>query len=218
MSSPLARSLPLLALFTLAPSVASAQTPPPIEEEDDTDDWGWVYIQPTVGYSYSNLIALEHENFLPEMLTVEGSGISAGLGAGARIYFVTLGARMNFAHYDAWDLWTAMGEVGLILPIPKFQPSFRFGLGYGWMGQGRFTMLESDQTNVEGLVAELGLGFDAKLIRYLSIGGGLDVTFLNFTRQAVDDGLGSLGDVNFEEDGDAVGVSAYVHVHLTVHL
>lgn len=182
------------------------------------NEWGWVYIQPTIGYSYSNLVALESSNFLPEMLTVEGHGVSAGLGAGARIYFVTVGARMNYAHYENWDLWTAMGEVAAFIPLPRFQPSLRVGLGYGWMGQGRFTELSSEDTNVEGLVAEVGLGFDIKLIRYLSIGFGADVSFLNFTRKAVDDGLGEIANVDFAVDGDAVGISAYGHLHLTVHL
>ncbi len=194
----------------------------PTEEEEDAEDWGVFYLQLLGGYSYANVISFSQNNFLPETERVEGSGFFGGAGLGFRLEILTLGGQATLASYaptadDGFELGTVIGTIGLHLPVPGIQPYFRIGAGYAWMGKANYADPGISETRVYGFVVEGGFGVDIKLARPISLGLGVDAAYLNLGRQSASE-LGMIDDVNFEEDGDAVGYQIRGHVHLTFHI
>ncbi len=85
------------------------------------------------------------------------------------------------------------------------------------MGKANYADPGISETRVYGFVVEGGFGVDIKLARPISLGLGVDAAYLNLGRQSASE-LGMIDDVNFEEDGDAVGYQIRGHVHLTFHI
>ena len=190
--------------------------------EEEEDDWGVLQIQLLGGYSFANLVSFRQDNFLPTAERLAGSGFFGGAGLGFRVHIVTLGAQATIASYapaadDGFELGTAIATVALHLPTPGIQPYFRFGAGYAWMGKANYLDPGISETRVYGFVLEGGFGIDIKLGRPISLGLGVDAAYLNLGRQSTSE-LGMIDDVNFEEDGDAVGYQLRGHVHLTFHI
>lgn len=186
------------------------------EEEDDEDSWGVFYLQALGGYSFANVVQFSQENFVPEATELSGSGLFGGVGAGFRIYWITLGAQATLASYFGFELGTVGLDVGLHLPIPVVQPYLRVGIGYAWMGDADYSDPMLSRTDVYGYAIDAGLGLDIKLARFLSLGAGFDAAFLNMTRQALSDG--NVTGVDIQEDGDAVGLQIRLHAQLTFHI
>lgn len=192
------------------------------EEEEEEDEWGAFYIQLLGGYSFANLVSFRQENFLPEAERLEGSGFFGGAGLGFRVHILTIGGQATLASYapteaDGFELGTVIGTLALHLPVPGIQPYFRIGAGYAWMGKANYMDPGISETRVYGFVVEGGFGVDIKLARPISIGLGVDAAYLNLGRQSASE-VGMIDDVNFEEDGDAVGYQIRGHVHLTFHI
>lgn len=204
------------------PGASSERAPEGEEEEEDEDSWGVFYLQLLGGYSYADIISIRQTNFLPETERLEGSGFFGGAGLGFRLKILTLGAQATLASYapgadDGFELGTVIGTIALHLPVPGIQPYFRIGAGYAWMGKANYSAPGISETRVYGFVVEGGFGVDFKLARAISIGLGVDAAYLNLGRQSASE-LGMIDDVNFEEDGDAVGYQIRGHVHLTFHI
>lgn len=186
------------------------------EEEEEEDSWGVFYVQALAGYSFANVVQFSQENFIPEAEELSGSGLYGGLGAGFRLYWVTLGAQATVANYSGFELGTVGLDVGLHLPIPVVRPYLRVGIGYAWMGDADYMEPALSTTDVYGYAIDAGLGLDIKLARFLSLGAGFDVAFLNMTRQGLTDG--NVTGVDIQEDGDAVGLQLRLHAQLTFHI
>ncbi len=187
------------------------------EDEEEEENWGVFWIEAQAGYSFVNLIQFRADNFIPEAEKLQGNGFFGGAALGFRVYFLTLGARATIASYFGFEIGTVGVDAALHLPIPVVSPYVRVGLGYAWMGDANWNDPALSQTNVNGLVIDGGLGINIKLARLLSFGGGFDVAFLNLGRQSARD-AGTVGMVNLEEDGDAVGLQLRIHAHLTFHI
>lgn len=185
-------------------------------EEEEEDSWGVFYVQALAGYSFANVVQFSQENFIPEAEELSGSGLYGGLGAGFRLYWVTLGAQATVANYSGFELGTVGLDVGLHLPIPVVRPYLRVGIGYAWMGNASMRKPALSTTDVYGYAIDAGLGLDIKLARFLSLGAGFDVAFLNMTRQGLTDG--NVTGVDIQEDGDAVGLQLRLHAQLTFHI
>lgn len=195
------------------------------EDEDDGRKADLLWIEGGFGYSYVNLAQFSQSNFIPGIDQYKGSGYVGHVAAGFRLFFLTLGARGTIAAYPDlnFDLWSVMADVALRLPIPIVEPYVRLGVGYAFMGSADYARPADSSVSVYGLTIEGGVGVDIYLNPYLSIGGGLDVVYLNLTRQRVDRCESSMspdcrpGDVNFEESGDAVGLQMRLSGHLALH-
>lgn len=188
----------------------------PEEDEDDEDSWGVFYLQALGGYSFANVVQFSQENFVPEATELSGSGLFGGVGAGFRIYWITLGAQATLASYFGFELGTVGLDIGLHLPVPVVQPYLRVGIGYAWMGDADYTDPMLSRTDVYGYAIDAGLGLDIKLARFLSLGAGFDAAFLNMTRQALTDG--NVTGVDIQDEGDAVGLQIRLHAQLTFHI
>jgi hypothetical protein len=175
-----------------------------------------------LGYSYVDLAQFSSDNFLPGVDRYQRSGLAAHLGLGFRVLnMLTLGARGSLASYEGFEVGTVVAEVGLRPPFPGIEPYGRLGVGYGWVGNADYMSPRDSDTSVYGLVAEAGAGVDLYLSDLLSIGAGFDAAFLNLSRQRADQGcdMGAcmIDEVNFEQDGDAVGLQMRLHGHATLH-
>ncbi len=194
------------------------------EDDDDGRTADLLWIEAGFGYAYADLVSFNADNFLPGVDELEGNGFMAHVAAGLRVFFLTLGARGWLANFPQFDLWALVADVALRLPIPVVEPYVRFGIGYAFVGQADYTKPMDSDVSVFGLVVEGGLGVDVYLNSILSIGAGLDLAFLNLTRQRVDMCSSSTASpdcnimmIDFEETGDAAGLSVRAHGHLALH-
>lgn len=191
------------------------------DEDDDGRDSDILWIEAFVGYSYANLIQFRQENFLPEAATLESSGYTAGGAAGFRVKFLMIGARAGIGAYDGFDIGTILAEIHLRLPVPVVEPYIRAGFGFAWLGTVNYDSPKDSETTVNGLAVDAGLGLDVYLGDYFAVGGGIDASFLNMTRQSIAMGCNA-GDcspttVDLEEDGDSIGLQIRATVHASLH-
>jgi hypothetical protein len=193
------------------------------EREDDDDGRGsdLIWIEGAFGYSYVDLVQFSQDNFLPSVDRFSGSGFAASVAAGFRIQFLTIGARGSLASYTGFEVGSAVLDVALRIPTPVVEPFVRAGFGYGWVGNADYETPSASDTSVFGLAVELGGGIDIYLSKIITIGGGFDAVFLNLSRQRIDSGCGGatcmVDEINFEEDGDSVGLQMRVTAHVGLH-
>jgi len=207
-STPPVRSTSPPRSATSTPRRTPRPTPPP-PDDDEEDDGGEIFwIDATAGFSYVDIIQFSQENFIPDVLRTNGTGMTAGLGAGLRLLFVTVGARATVASYPGAHVGTAVLDLALKLPLPIVEPFVRVGFGYAWLGDADVSVPGSSHMSVDGLALEAGLGVDIYLSDIFSIGAGFDAAFLNLSRQKASCATSdcSIDTVNFEENGDAAGL------------
>lgn len=178
------------------------------EEEDETDHFDVLIIELFGGVSYVDLRAVNHDNYYPEFVRLQGTGPVGGLALGFRIEFFGVGVRGSVAHYaDDFDVGTVALEVTLSLPIPVVKPYLRAGFGLAWHGDANFTAPTMSQTTVFGFVFNAAVGLDIYLADWFALGAALSVDVLNMNRQTIDGvGPADAGMVEFTETGDAVGL------------
>lgn len=119
-----------------------------------------------------------------------GGGFMAGVGAGIRIVFVSLGARLRWQKLSPFNLVQANGELLFKLPISKVDVIIGGHGGYSGVGSlndlfaGNSTTNAAlaDSVNVKGWNAGIDLGFDYFISRYFSLGLGLTGDFLFLQR------------------------------------
>jgi len=210
----------LIAAFSLATTltataVASAQglsAPAPLaaeerEESSSTErdldtsqksdskrglEWLYVDVQggvQTVGLRTFNL---NDKNFSADFIKTESQGFVMGAGVGLRLVFLTFGARARVGFFDAWDLFSIGGELGLRLPFGNLEPHFELGGGYTALGSFK-SSLESgavqsalDKTDISGFYIRAGGGVDYYLTPTFSIGALASVEVLGLTRPGLD--------------------------------
>jgi len=194
------------------------------EEDDDGRDVDILWIEGTFGFSWANLVQFKQDNFFPDAVRLSGSGLTYGVAAGFRLSFIMIGARATLGTYPAadFDLGTAVVEVSLRLPVPVVEPYIRAGIGFAWMGSVNYDSPSNSDTTVHGLAVEGGAGVDVYLGKIVAVGGGIDVAFLNMTRQDIPgDGCGggtcSPTSVDLEQDGDSAGLQLRVAGHVSLH-
>lgn len=212
-----------------APPAQTAPPPPPAadqehgpEDDDDDDDDGgdseifWIDLD--FGFSWVDLVRFNADNFIPETEKTSATGYTTGLGLGFRFAIVTVGARATLSSYTDFEVGTVGIDLGLRIPIPVIEPYIRGGLSYAWMGDADYEVFDESVTEVTGLAASIGGGFDIYLHPRLSLGAGFDAVFLNLSRQKIDGGVvGMVGDVDVSETGDSVGFLLRATAHAGLH-
>ena len=202
---------------------AAPAPPPPVQREDgDGRAADILWIEGAFGYSYVNLVQFSHTEFLPQIDRYKGGGYMAALAAGVRLSFLMIGARGTLSSYEWFDLWSIGGEVHLRIPVAAVEPYARIGAGYAFVGQADYDVPEMSEQDVFGLMLDAGAGIDIYLDQIFAIGAGLDVAWLNLSRQRVDmDGCMEMtcgtGTIDFTEDGDAAGLQLRLHGHASLH-
>lgn len=206
-----------LATTLMLSSAASAQglappapLPPEEREEDsstqkDLDDaqksdskrgLEWIYVDVQGGFQIVGLrtFNLDEQNFTADFIETETQGFGVSAGVGVRLLFVTLGARARVGLFDAWDLFSVGGELGLRLPFGNLEPHFNLGGGYTALGSFESSLKSGavqtalDNTDIAGFYVRAGGGVDYYLTPRFSLGALASFEVLGLTRPGLDPG------------------------------
>lgn len=181
----------------------------------------WLVLQPELGLSYANVVAVSNEGLFPSASSTSGFGPRFGLLAGMRFGPVTAGARVDLARYRAYDVGDAGLFVELRIPVPLVQPFGRVGAGYAWLGDlnpdPRYLACGATGTGascpkVSGWFASVGGGLDLAVSSRFTLGAHLEVTLLNLTRER------SPTVVMFRDTGDSAGLQVTLGLHAALRL
>jgi hypothetical protein len=157
------------------------------KKEDSKRGLEWFWVGADGGFSYVDLRALASDkDFTAGFLPTQSVGGSAGLGLGARLLFLTLGARGRVGFYSPWMLYTVGGELGLHLPFGRVEPHLEIGAGYAAMANaGGLVKGSTDAISVAGGYGRVSGGVDAYLMPLLSVGILVSGDMLALTRPAL---------------------------------
>ena len=179
------------------------------------------YAEAELGYGYANLRQFRHTNFLPEVVTLEGSGYTGSAAAGVTISIGAIGARYAHARYEDFALNTFSLEGELRATAGPVRPFARLLIGVGWLGEMNAADIPnaiSGEMDVYGWALGLGLGLDIALADAISLGAGAEVSMLNLTRQEIGLNCTGCGSVEVGEDGDALGLQVRATLRLSLRL
>lgn len=197
--------LPLAALVaSLLPATRA------LAEDDDDGGRGIVWLRGDVGLAYVDLRSISYDNLFAEDAALEdaivetsGTGPQFGVSGGFRLLFLTIGAHLQLASYEPFDVGTILLEIEAHLPVPlPIEPYARVGFGYAWVGQD----LGGSDANISinGYDFRAGLGLDIFLGDHFSIGAAATIDVLNLSRQDLGESPTAI-DVS---EGNAVGIQA----------
>jgi len=189
------------------PSSTPPETPAVAQTEETLDDaekkdsgrgLEWIYLNAEVGFEHLGLQTFSANNVVDaNLVDTTETGPLYGVGLGARIVFITVGARFRIATFTNYDLWTINGEVGLRIPLGKFEPYFSLGGGYASLGAFSGTNFNGGSgVTVGGYDIRAGGGLDFYITPVFSVGAALSFEVIGLTRsgnlQALT-GMGSTG-------------------------
>lgn len=209
---------------TSTPSTSEAAAP---EDSGPSAIGAWLELQGA--YTYANLVAFSQTQFsgggmsatVPSFAEVRGEGVGLGVGAGLRLWWLTLGTRLNYGVYSGFEISTWTGELGLRFPLGILEPYLRVGFGYAWQTNGNYQDPTGSvrSSNVYGWVVEGQVGLDFRLASFFSIGAGVGVDLLNLTRQSDPTAMCmAVTDFCPRNQGDAFGFSARGFGQIGFHL
>lgn len=179
------------------------------EREDSGRNFELFWVDTHLGGSY-----IDMRQFSAETLNIEkasAGGPMFSLGAGVRFVVLVLGARARYNALSSFNMWQLNGEVGLKLPISKFDVLIGLHGGYsfvGSLGQGSVasndpnTPANPDAVKVRGFNAGLELGFDYYVSPLFSVGAGLFGDFLFLNRPPVEKPTGLTAEQSAAIDAD----------------
>ncbi len=192
------------------------------EREDAGRGLEFVWLAAESGYEYLALDALHGSSLLDgRVITPSGSALVLGAGAGVRLIFLTLGARVRVARQSAWDLWTLNGEVGLHLPMGELEPSFTFSAGYATLASVSASSppegFNAEGVDVGGFNGRLGAALDWYLNPLLSLGaqGSVELLVLSRSPLPADDAAPVLS--WYAREGSGVGLGASLTARVGLH-
>jgi hypothetical protein len=161
------------------------------KEKDSERGLKWVWLNVGGGYQHVGLqtFSIDVENFTAGFIpsSADGGVVSAGLGA--RLLFLTIGARGRVGLFSAWQVFSIGGELGFRFPLGRIEPYIDLGAGYTALGSFKdATSLKqvTDAISIRGLDARAGGGLDFFVTPVFSIGAAVSWEFLALTRPGVD--------------------------------
>lgn len=170
----------------------STPTPTPPAEQEDKDDkdsgrgLSWVWLNVEGGFQHVGLqtFNIDEVNFTAGFIETTATGAAVGVGLGARLLFITLGARGRLGLLDAWQYFTVGGELGFRFPLGNFEPHFELGGGYAAVGSFSDSILGSAESeiSIRGFYARPTAGLDYFITPLLSVGASASWEFTAMTR------------------------------------
>lgn len=198
-AQPYGQSMEAGGLTPPAPLGSPSQNPPvpPVPSsdiEDDLDDskesdsgrgltWFWVEAQGGFEHVGLQTFNVDESEFSASFVETSSSGGAISAGIGARLLFITLGARGRMGFFDAWQIGRIGGELGFRIPIGIFEP--RFDLGAGYAALGNFDNLIPQSLDITGFYARASAGLDIYPVDVLSLGAAASFDFMGLTRPGV---------------------------------
>jgi hypothetical protein len=210
-------------------ALALATTPARADDGDSGLGLEWVYLNADVGGSYVDMQSLSTSNF--GLQTTKAGGPVWGVGAGARILFFSVGARLRDQMLSSLgDLWELDGEAAFHMRIWQIDPYFGARAGYTWLGSLNSQSVQvamgsspSDVT-VHGFDVGPMVGIDVYFTKLISLGAEAEAEFLFLQRPppALPPGV-TVSTLPpqyrplYQNSGSSVGLGAVATAHLGIH-
>jgi hypothetical protein len=148
-----------------APTTASTEA---ALERADREDSGrgleFVWLNAEAGFTY-----IDSGSALAER-TSNKAGFVTGAGVGARLVFVTVGARFRYAPMPNYTFWSLGLEGGIHAPLGALEPYATLGAGYASFGSFAGSGWSA---KADGFDARLGAGVDYYLTPMFSLGANV---------------------------------------------
>lgn len=170
------------------PPPSSGGTPLQLDEAKEKDSGRgleiiWLNVEggfEDVGLSTFNI---DEQNLTAGFVPTSARGGVVGAGLGLRLLFLTLGARGRVGFFNEWQLFTLGGEIGVHVPLGRFDP--HVDLGFGYAGLGSFESAVSgaaDAISIRGFYGRASGGLDVYLTSVFSLGANVSWEVLGLTR------------------------------------
>jgi hypothetical protein len=185
---------PLPAQAAESPHTSTSEQLDSSTQKDAGRGLTWVYIEAEGGYSHVGLrtFNISEQNFSAGFIETQSNGGFVSAGVGARLVFITIGARGRIGFYDAWDIFSVGGELGFKIPLGNLEPHFELGGGYAALGSFKESVvtgaLESalGQISINGFYARASAGLDYYVTPLFSLGARAGFDVLGLTRPGLD--------------------------------
>jgi hypothetical protein len=201
---------------------------------DDSQDSGlgleWVYLNADVGASYVNMTSFSESQL--GLVSNSGAGPAFGIGAGVRLIFFTVGARVRDELISGLgSLWKLNLEAAFHTRIWRIDPYFGVRGGYNFVGSLNSSSVQVATGNAPGDVAIHGwnvgpiVGLDYYFSSLVSLGVDLEADFLFMQRpklqapSACDATCQMLVNSSalYQNSGSSVGFGGVATAHLGIH-
>jgi hypothetical protein len=180
-----------------APMPPGGPTPGSVETEQQLDqaktaDAGrrleFVWLDVHGGFQQLGLETFKGDQRLTGgFVPTSASGGVVGLGAGARLLFLTLLARGRIGFSSVGQLYEVGGEVGFHVPLGSVEPHAQLGAGYAAMAHLHDDVggAAASAIALRGFYARAGAGVDVFVLPVLSIGLDVSAELLGLGRPAL---------------------------------
>ena len=192
------------------------------EKKDSKRGLEWVYLNADAGFSYIDMTGLSNSSLAVQQTS--SAGPMFGLGAGIRLFILTLGARANMNMLSSFNLWQLDAELGIHIPIGHWDPYFGLHGGYCFVGSLDNGVSGSPSLSITGADAGAQLGVDYYFNHFVSLGLDLsgNLLFLHRPPTALPTGVASQLPANdqalYSQTGDSVGFGVAPSLHVGLHL
>jgi hypothetical protein len=157
------------------------------KREDSGRRLEWVWIDAHGGFEQVGLTTFHGNGALTNSGPTASSGGVVGVGAGARLLFLTLLLRGRLGIGGIGQLWRIGPEIGMHIPFGRVEPHVELGGGYAAFGHMASTA--SSGVSLRGGYGRGGLGVDYFVAPVFSIGLGFSAEILGM-RQSSASGVG----------------------------
>jgi hypothetical protein len=176
------------------------------------------------GFSYINMNGFSTKNL--GLQNTSSAGGLFGVGAGLRLFILTLGVRLRLNDLSAFSFWEINGELGFHIPAGHWDPYFALHGGYTFSGSigDAFTVpsaaaAAAGAVDIHGGDAGLSIGCDYYFLKVLSLGVDLTGQGLFLSRPAVQvPGLPAQEQSALNATGDSVGFGISGSLHFGLHI
>jgi hypothetical protein len=222
----------VLLVAMLTATRAQAEEPTRASANDRGLEWFWANAEAGVETANLTTFNTNLDTLTAGLTPTSGVGPAVGVGAGVRLLFITIGprGRLGNMHGDAgdWQLWTLDAEVGVRVPLRRFEPYFTLAGGYATIGSFRTAVSGlGSGFDISGGNLRAGVGLDVYVTRIFSINAALTGEALILARQGVSlrdlaeaKRLGTIDDARarvLEVSGSSVGAALTFTVGVGVH-
>jgi hypothetical protein len=146
-------------------------------------EWFWL----NVGGGFEQLglqtFNVDERRFVAGFVDTSASGGVIGAGLGARLLFVTIGARGRLGFFKDYQLLSLGPELGFHIPLGSIEPHVE--LGGGWTGLGNLKgalQADADAISIRGFYVRVGGGLDYYFTSWFSLGLDVSWELLGLTR------------------------------------
>jgi hypothetical protein len=166
----------LLGAAVLLASSSSFAQPRDRADEDEDDEEPrpqWLYLSTEAGVQHTNLNAflIDEQRASAGFENRSATGPMIGIGAGLRVFVLTIGPRARLGLLDELDMATIGGELGLRVPVGIFEPHVDLGGGYAAVSQLQ-SPTNARELSADGYYGRVGGGLDVHVSRAVTVGGG----------------------------------------------